>query len=270
MGKTKAIAATIIIIIALILGVIAAGSPGHVPVRELNLFAASSLTPAFDEITAAFENLHGGVRIRKNYTGTQLLRYQIEQGLPADIIAFAGRKHIDSLIDQGFVEDRQNFAENLVVIAVSPAADIGIEELGDLVKPHRLLLASPRVPLGETSNEILTNGESIYGESFSTKVLANVVSVENSARQVISKLFLGEADAALVYLSDVKSRPELSLTIIPVPDGLYNPVEYYIAPLENDSNLNDAKEFVNFVMSPAGQDILGSHFLLPRGEESRQ
>ncbi|MHB1421030.1 MAG: molybdate ABC transporter substrate-binding protein [Bacillota bacterium] len=270
MGKAIAILAACIIIVALLTGVRAAGSPGAASVRELNLFAASSLNPALEEIADEYVNLHGEVRIRINFAGTQLLRSQIEQGLPADIIAFAGRKHLDVLTNLGLVEDSQIMARNQVVLAVSPSVTKEIKELGDLIKHHRLILASSQVPLGESSHEIVANAERIYGEGFSAKVLANVVSEEDSARQVISKLLLGEADAAMVYLSDVKSRPELSLIIIQVPDWLYHPVEYYIAPLEKGSNPEDAKAFVNFVTSSAGQEILARHFLIPRGEESSQ
>lgn len=225
--------------------------------RTLTVFAAASLTDAFQTIGKTFEAAHPGVTVTLNFAGSQTLRTQIEQGARPDVFASANTKEMNTLVDDGMVDKNapQIFLNNRLVIIVPIDNPAGLQNPEDLAKPGiKLDLAAEDVPAGNYSRQALDLMNTGFGDGFKDKVLANVVSNEEDVKQVVAKVQLGEADAGLVYSSDAVAAPELPT--IEIPDNLNVIAKYPIAPLVNAPEPELAAQFVAFVLSPDGQDIL--------------
>jgi len=220
---------------------------------KLTVFAAASLTEAFGEIATAFEAAHPGTKVMLNLAGSNTLRAQIEQGAQADVFASANPQEMDALVSSGLVAPdapRIFLTNRLVVIAPAdnPANVASIEDLTQ--HGLKLVLAAEDVPIGRYSRLVLDN----VSAEFKAQVLANVVSNENTVKQVVAKVQLGEADAGMVYASDAVATPKLTVIEIPVKWNVL--AEYPIAILKSAPQPELAKEFVSFVLSPEGQAIL--------------
>jgi molybdate transport system substrate-binding protein len=234
------------------------GSP---PKRTLTVFAAASLTDAFKDIGREFEVAHPGVLVNFSFAGTQVLRMQLEQGASADLFASADHKNMDFLISEGLIvlNSDQDFTTNRLIVILPPGNPGNLETLNGLSLPHiKLILADPSVPAGNYARQVLTrmSKDSAYGEEFTSAVLANVVSNEIDVRQVVTKVELGEADAGIVYLSDVVAVPGLGT--IPIPEGFNILARYPIAVLRSSPNPDLAGEFIAYIVSPAGQAVMES------------
>ena len=225
--------------------------------RTLTIYAAASLTDAFTEIGQAFEALYPGVTVVFNFGGSQNLRTQIEQGAPADIFASASIKEMETLVEQSMVEADapKVFLTNQLVVILPSDNPAGIRSLADLSKPGlKLVLAAEEVPAGRYAREILDHLNAQFGAEYKDQVLTNVVSNEDNIRQAVTKVQLGEADASIVYVSDVVAVPELQKIEIPADVNVI--AEYPIAPLAESINLDLANEFIVYVLSPDGQATL--------------
>ena len=227
--------------------------------QELVVFAASSLTEAFEEITSSFEKEHSGVDVVLNFSGSSTLSTQITQGAPADIFASADEAQMQTVAEL-LGGEPQTFTQNRLVV-ITPQ-NSPVRTLSDLAKPGILLvLAGPNVPAGRYALEVLKNLDEVYGASFSDRVLANLVSEETNVRQVAAKVQLGEADAALVYATDAAVLREVN--VIQVPAAHNVTAHYPIAVLKDSQHPELAQSFVDFVQSPRGQDILAERGFTP-------
>jgi molybdate transport system substrate-binding protein len=227
--------------------------------KVLIIFAASSLTDAFQDLVKTYESTHPGIKISLSFAGSQILRTQLEQGAVADIFASADHKNMDILARDNIAASNpdQVFATNRLIVILPPGNPAGVITLHDLARPGvKLILADPSVPAGNYARQILAkiSADPAYGSGFSTAVLANVVSNETDVRQVVTKVELGEADAGIVYVSDKFASPEL--VTIPIPEKFNIIAQYPIAILSNSPNPNQAAGFIEFIMSPDGQAIL--------------
>jgi molybdate transport system substrate-binding protein len=225
--------------------------------RTLTVYAAASLTDAFNEIGKAFAEEHPGVVVAFNFGGSQNLRTQIEQGAPADVFASANAKEMDTLVTGNFVEASapKVFLTNQLVVILPKDNPAGIASLEDLSKPElKLVLAAEDVPAGRYARQILDNLNAQFGAGYKDKVLANVVSNEDNIRQAVTKIQLGEADASIVYVSDAVATPDLLRIEIPADVNVL--AEYPIAPLVRSENLELADEFMAYVLSSGGQATL--------------
>lgn len=205
----------------------------------------------------AFEVEHSGVHVVFNFGGSQNLRTQIEQGAPADVFASANTKEMETLVRQGFVvsDAPQIFLTNQLVVILPKDNPAGIASLEDLSKPDlKLVLAAEEVPAGRYARQVLNNLNAMFGAAYKDMVLANVVSNEDNIRQAVTKVQLGEADVSIVYLSDAVAAPELKRIEIPADVNVL--AEYPIAPLSGLANSDLANEFIDYVVSPAGQAVL--------------
>lgn len=226
---------------------------------DLIVFAAASLSGAFQEIGKTFEAAHPGVQVTFNFAGSQILRTQLEQGAQADVFASADHKNMDVLaadkllVDQGY----QDFATNQLIVILPKENPGGIQSLSDLSRPGiKLVLADASVPAGNYARQVLEklSSDPAYGADFSQKVMVNVVSNETDVKQVVTKVELGEGDAGIVYLTDAIASPELLTIAIP---NQFNIIAHYpIAVLLHAPNPDLAQAFVEFVRSPSGQEIL--------------
>jgi molybdate transport system substrate-binding protein len=223
----------------------------------LVVFAASSLTDAFTEIGTAFEQVHPEVDVAFSFGGSQTLRTQIEAGAPADVFAAANSDEMETLVTNGMVEPEavRPFLSNRLIVILPAQNPAGLRNLQDLAAPGiKLVLAAQEVPVGNYARQSLMKMGAAFGGNFPGDVLDRVVSNEDSARQVVAKIQLGEADAGIVYVSDAVAAK--GLQTIEIPQDLNVIASYPIAPLRRSDHPAVAASFVEYVLSARGQAIL--------------
>ena len=222
---------------------------------ELIVFAAASLTDAFDEIRAAFVAANPDVEVVVNVAGSQTLARQIIEGASADVFASANVAQMDAVADVGGIAgDSVVFTSNVLAIAVEPGNPLGVAELEDLANPDLVLvLPSEEVPAGQHVREALD----------AAGVDVAPASLEQSVRAALAKVELGEADAAIVYASDLVASAGRADEVV-IPDEHNVSARYPIATLAAARNPSAAEAFVAFVRSDAGQRILAdAGFITP-------
>lgn len=229
--------------------------------HELVVFAAASLRDAFVELGRQFEREQPNVDIAFNFAGTQELRRQIEQGARVDVLAAADRRHVDALAAAGRVREPVTFAANRPVIVVANDATSIIRSLADLPNAERLVIGAPEVPIGAYTLELLARAEAQLGAGFAARVQERVVSRELNVRQVLAKVRLGEAQAGVVYRSDVHGVDDV--VVLELPPGLDVLAEYPVAIATDASAAAPARAFVALLLSPAGQAALARAGFLP-------
>ena len=229
-----------------------------------NVFAAASLTDAFNEVGKTFEAANPGAKIAFNYAGSQQLAQQIGQGAPADVFASANAAQMEAAIKTGRVVSgtAQTFARNRLVVITPKTGPNPITQLKDLAKPAlKVVLADKAVPVGGYALDFLRKASATpdFGAAYSQTVLANVVSYEQDVKAVLSKVALGEADAGIVYATDVLGDSASKVNRIDIPDALNTVAVYPIAALNDSKNAALAQKFVAFVLAPEGQQILAKY-----------
>jgi len=204
----------------------------------LTVFAAASLQPPFDKIARQAK-----VDARFNYAGTQTLTAQLTQGAQADVFASADTAHMTTVQDAGLLAGPPKiFAHNRLEIAVEKGNPKGIHTLADLARPGLVVvLADPSVPAGKYSQQALAKAN----------VTVHPASLEPQVTGVLSKVSLGEADAGIVYVSDIVTSGKADGVEIPDDDNVV--ADYSIASL---SHRSAADQFIAFVLSSQGQAIL--------------
>jgi molybdate transport system substrate-binding protein len=207
-------------------------------------------------MAALFEEQHR-VSIVLNFAASSTLSTQIIEGAPADIFASADAKQMQLIVEAGLIEDGPNiFARNtLVVITPDDAPLSSLEGLAS--EGIRLVLAGPEVPVGNYARQVLENLNTSYGADFSARVLANLASEEPNVRQVAAKVELGEADAAIVYLTDARLLSNIKTLAIPEVANVI--ASYPIATLGTSPQAELAQVFVAFVLSREAQAILNKY-----------
>lgn len=235
---------------------------------ELVVFAAASLTDAFEEIGAAFTAENPHVSVLFSFGGSSSLATQLGQGAPADVFASANARQMAVAVESERILDdvAQIFAENYLVLVVPAENPAEIESLDDLaVEGVQLILAAPEVPIRAYTDAIFTlmAEDEAYGESYVAAVLANLVSEEPNVRQVAAKIALGEADAGIIYLSDVTPDLAERVIAIPIPEALNTLAVYPIAPVADSAAPEAAQAFIDFVLSEEGQAILAAWNFVP-------
>jgi len=228
----------------------------------LTIFAAASLTEAFADIGRRFEQENPGARIRFNYAGSQQLVLQIHQGARADVFASADERWMKAVTDSGLAAGPPAvFAHNRLVVVI-PAANPGrIDRLQDLTRRGlKVVIAAGAVPVGRYTRQALDQlaGAPGFTADYPTRVLANVVSHEENVKAVATKVQLGEADAGIVYRSDVTPSVARVTRVLDIPDE-YNVIATYpIAVLRQSADQELARRFVAFVLGANGQRALAA------------
>lgn len=212
----------------------------------ITVFAAASLKASFTEIGAAFEKANPGVTVTFNFAGSSDLVTQIQSGAPADVFASADTKNMDKLSADQLEQAPENFASNTLEIATAPDNPKDIESLADLTKPGLLVvLCAPAVPCGSAAAKVeQTAGIDIMP-----------VSEEQSVTDVLGKVTSGQADAGLVYVTDIEAAGD-SVEGVEFPEADSAVNIYPIAPLANSKNADIAAKFTAFVLGTTGQKIL--------------
>lgn len=227
---------------------------------ELIVFAAASLTDAFEAIAEAYEAEYPDVQILFNFGGSSTLAAQIVQGAPADVFASANPQQMQVVIEAERIADEPIiFAQNALVLVVPADNPAEIESVSDLGHAGvALVLAAPDVPIRAYADVVFDRlaDDPDFGEGYREAVLANLVSEEPNVRQVMAKIALGEADAGIVYASDVTPDLADAVQVIDIPDEINVVATYPIALMDDTPRPERAQHFVNFVVSQAGQAIL--------------
>jgi molybdate transport system substrate-binding protein len=215
--------------------------------NEITVFAASSLTAAFTEIGEAFEQRNPGITVTFNFAASSELVTQIGDGAPADVFASADLITMSTLVETGNADGAsQTFATNAAAIIVEPGNPFGITSLSDLADPDLIVVTcAPEVPCGRYAATVMGNaGLTIVPKS-----------LEENAKAVVAKVTLGEADAGIVYRTDVIAAGPAA-TGIEIPDDLNVLAEYPIVTLTGAPNPAGGAAFVAFVTSADGQAVL--------------
>ncbi len=237
-----------------------APTPQSAPASQLIVFAASSLTDAFDEIGKAFTAQHPGVEVTFSYGGSSTLAAQINEGSPADVFASANDKQMGVVQTAGRIAGETTlFVTNRLVVITPSSNPAGVHTLADLARPGvKLLLAAPGVPVRDFAEAMFDKAvqDASFGSDFKQRVLANLVSEEQNVRQVTAKIALGEADAGVVYVTDVTSSVAGQLALVDVPPELNVIAQYPIAVVSETKQPELARAFVDFVLGAEGQGIL--------------
>ena len=213
----------------------------------LTVYAASSLTTAFEQLAEDFEADHDEVRVRLTFGGSSDLAAQIDQGAPADVFASADQENMAGLVDSGLVTDHVDFAGNTLMIAVPPDNPAAVSGLADLASDDvRLVVCAPVVPCGAAAVRLAEQ----------QGVELSPVSEEQSVTDVLTKVTSAEADAGLVYATDVSAAGDDVRGIeVPGADTVVN--TYPIATVADSERPALAQEFVDLVRGPRGQTVLG-------------
>jgi molybdate transport system substrate-binding protein len=219
--------------------------------RELTVFAASSLTEAFTQLGDRFTAAHPDVKVTFDFAGSSDLVTQLQQGAPADVLATADSSNMDKVA--GKTGAPQDFAGNKLIIAVEPGNPKHITGLADLAaKDLKVVLAAPEVPAGKYAQEAFAKAG----------VTVHPVSLEESVKGVVTKVSLREADAGIVYVTDVDAA-QGRIDGVAIPDAQNVLATYPIATLSDSALPDDARAFVDLVLSAEGQKVLAQYGFLP-------
>lgn len=236
--------------------------------RTLTVLAAASLSESFTEIGRMFEARNAGVTVTFNYAGSQQLAQQLDQGAGADVFASASRKYMEAAVSSKRVAqyDAKTFVTNRLVVIFPKDNPAKIKELKDLAKPGlKLDLADQSVPVGQYTLEFLDKAakDEAFGAAFKDDVLKNVVSYEDNVKAIVTKVSLGEADAGIVYVTDITTDIAAKLDRMDIPDAFNTIATYPIAAITDSKAPDLAKAFVELVLSPDGQAVMAKYGFIP-------
>ena len=229
--------------------------------QSLTIFAATSLTDAFESLSTAFMEANPEVDIQLNLSSSSTLAAQLLQGAPADIFASANETQMDIVIESGIIAEETVavFAHNQLVLITPAANPAAIESIADLAnEPVLLVLAAQGTPIRAYTDAMLVSHNEDFGEDFADNVMLNLASEESNVRQVVTRVALGEADAGIVYrtdaLGDVAANSymhRLKLTRL-ITSSRHIPSARF--PRRQVRRLPE--DFIAFALSPEGQAIL--------------
>lgn len=245
---------------ALAAGVLAAGlagcaaRPGDAG-KTVTVFAAASLKAPFTALAEQFQAAHPGTTVTLSFAGSSDLATQISQGAPADVFASADANTMARLSGAGLVEGPpRDFASNVLTIAVPPGNPASIASFADLARPGvRTVICAAQVPCGAAAKTL----------EQATGVTLKPVSEESSVTDVLGKVISGEADAGLVYVTDVMAARDRAREV-PFPEAAQTVNTYPIAAVRTGKHKELAASFIEAVLGPDGQQLLrGAGFGTP-------
>jgi molybdate transport system substrate-binding protein len=233
---------------------------------NLTVFAAASLTDAFEAMGEELKAENPMLSIAYNFGGSQALVTQLREGAQADVFASANAAQMQAAHDAGLITGEPTiFAGNVLVVVTPQGNPADIQDAADLgADGVRLVLAQPEVPAGGYARDVICRMAAVpstYGLDFVERVAANVVSEEEDVRDVLAKVAFGEADAGIVYVSDAVAAGD-QVHVVDIPDEVNAIATYPVAVLAGgDEALGSA--FVAYLRSEAGQALLESYGFRP-------
>ncbi|WP_031464716.1 molybdate ABC transporter substrate-binding protein [Sciscionella sediminilitoris] len=223
------------------------GQDGSGDKQTLTVSAAASLTEAFDKLKTDFEHAHPGVQVKLNYDGSSTLVQQITNGADVDVFASADQKNMDKLVKAGDNQgEPKKFASNTLEIAVPKGNPKHVKSFADLARPDvHTVICAPPVPCGAATKKI----EQASGITLHPK------SEEQNVKSVLAKVRSTDADAGLVYVSDVKTAgPKVSGVTFPETKAAVN--SYPVAIVKGTKHEQLAKQFVDMLSAAEGKKRL--------------
>ncbi|WP_320068557.1 molybdate ABC transporter substrate-binding protein [Micromonospora sp. RTGN7] len=222
-------------------------APGDGVRGPLTVFAAASLTESFTRLGEEFEAAHPGTTVTFSFAGSSALATQINQGAPADVFAAASAATMRTVSEAGNADgDPVTFARNQLVIAVPKGNPKGVARLADLTRADvKVALCAEQVPCGAAARTALD----------AAGVPLTPVTLEQDVRGALSKVRLGEVDAALVYRTDAIAAAR-EVDAVEFPESAGAVTDYPIVALRHAGNATAAREFVGFVLSDRGRAVL--------------
>jgi molybdate transport system substrate-binding protein len=230
-------------------------SPAADPVQgSLTVLAAASLTDAFNKVGAQLRARHPQLELRYSYAGSQTLVTQIQQGAPADIFASADQANMQKVVAGGLAEGQARvFARNRLQIVVPRGNPKQVRSLADLAGSGlKVDLCAPAVPCGSYAGSALGKAN----------VRVTPVSQEDNVKAVVTRVSLGEADAGIVYATDVKAGGG-KVEGVDIPDSENVVAAYPLVRLKAATNGAAADAFIGFVTGAEGQKTLAGYGFLP-------
>jgi molybdate transport system substrate-binding protein len=233
-----------VLAVAVLLGSVSGCTSPAQHSQTLTVFAASSLTTAFTSLGAAFEHDHPGTHVTFSFGSSSTLAQQVLAGAPADVFASASTRSMDQVAAQ--VGPPRAFASNVAELAVAPAA--GITALADLARPGvRVALCDPTVPCGAVAEAVLRKA----------RLSVHPATRGLDARGTLGYVLNGSVDAAIVYVTDVRSAGD-KVRGVAIPAAVNATTEYDIAALRDSPHDTLAQDFADFVLSKQGQAALAA------------
>jgi molybdate transport system substrate-binding protein len=224
------------------------GTAGPQLTGSITVFAAASLTEAFEQLGETFQQANPSATVRFSFGSSSGLARQIQQGAPADVFASASGTNMQQVVDAKAAGAPRTFAQNTMQIAVPPSNPAGIATVADLARPAvKVALCAAEVPCGTVAREVFRKAG----------VSVTPVTEEVDVKATLSKVLLGEVDAGVVYVSDVKAAGG-EVTGIPIPDDVNAGTSYPIATLTGSGNAVLAQAFVDHVLSAEGGAVLAA------------
>jgi molybdate transport system substrate-binding protein len=232
-----------------------AASPTPGVSGSLTVLAAASLTQSFTKIGDQVHAKYPGVDVKFSFAGSPTLVTQIQQGAPADVFASADQANMQKVVAGGFALTAPVvFAHNKLVIAVQAGNPKHIASVSDLTNPGiKVDVCAPGVPCG-------TYATAVFGKA---GIKVTPVSQEQDVKSVLTKVGLGEADAGIVYVTDVKSGGT-QVEGVAIPDNLNATAEYPVVELKTTQSEPAAKAFVDYVVGAQGQKVLADFGFLSK------
>jgi len=212
----------------------------------ITVFAAASLMGTFTQIGKQFEAAHKGDTVKFSFGPSSGLSTEITGGAPADVFASASPKNMQEVVSAGDASSPQNFAKNTMEVAVPPSNPGKVTSVNDLAKSGvKVALCQPQVPCGVVAAEVFKNAG----------ITVKPVTLQPDVKSVLTQVETGNVDAGMVYVTDVMAAGS-KVKGITIPANVNASTLYPIASIKGSKHTSIAKEFVDYVLSPAGQQVL--------------
>ena len=214
----------------------------------ITVFAAASLLKAFTQLGNQFETAHPGDTVKFSFGPSSGLEDQIISGAPADVFASAAPKNMAAVVTAGDASNPQDFAKNIAEVAVPPNNPAKVTSVKDLAKSSvKVALCQPQVPCGVVAAAVFKNAG----------ITVKPVTLQPDVKSVLSQVELGNVDAGMVYVTDVKGAAGKVKGIV-IPASENASTLYPIATISSSKLKTEAQAFTAYVLSPAGQQVLAA------------
>ena len=212
----------------------------------ITVLAAASLKETFTQLGKQFETAHPGDTVKFSFGASSALAEQINSGAPADVFASASTKNMDQVVSTGNASNPQNFAENVMEVAVPPNNPAKVTSVNDLAKSSvKMALCQPQVPCGVVAAEVFKNA----------KITVKPVTLQPDVKSVLTQVELGNVDVGVVYVTDVQAAGS-KVKGVTIPANVNASTTYPIAALTHSKEQAIAAAFVAYVLSPPGEQVL--------------
>src|SRR6266700_149506 len=223
-----------------------AASSSAAQTGTITVLGASSLKGTFTQLGKQFEAAHPGDTVKFSFGASSALATQINSGAPADVFASASPKNMDLVVTPGNASNPQDFAKNIMELAVPPSNPAKVTSVNDLAKSSvKVALCQPLVPCGVVAAEVFKNA----------KITVKPVTLQPDVKSVLTQVELGNVDAGVVYVTDVQAAGS-KVKGVTIPASENATTVYPIAALTHSTEQSIAQAFVAYVLSPTGEQVL--------------